>query len=290
MAKKNSGVPQLSEADMVKLGEMKRAGVTVEAQSETIDLERTPVEKGAWKKLIEDGRRYFVKKSALTIAAKAVKRQLTLDEVDIIVSPVGEVSCDYPDTEEHAREKFVEHATLVISGADEGENEDSNKPLIPGLPKEISDLVARHPDGNPKVMGSHMLIPQYNADGKQVGWETKAFCGSRYFVGREDGKEVESMNNRSHLGRAYFSAVNALRKRGIDKPKVYTYTRDGAAKTIEVRQSAYQKRRDDQGRLDAMFERPARTSREEHDERRTLRPGENRKNATVWGRPKYRQE
>lgn len=214
---------------------------------------RNPVEKEVWRDYlmskVEDGLRgplrFYLKRVKLEILASALKSQLPLELMKVLVHEDDNLLVCGDPTHETPHE-FRGVAVLVLGDEpQEQKNEEGNVyPPIPGLPPEVAQFVLRNYDGSPKVSGSVFKQPVrvVRDDGRrrQTGWERVPMCGPFYTVGKdEEGWDVEKIHFESHYGIHFRRTVRDMKNEG-KAPRVYTYTWEGAQKAIEFSQRRYE--------------------------------------------------
>lgn len=216
------------------------------ASDQQTDLQQYPLEKEAHDYLTAtaDGRdtprRFDTRWSDLVDAAEFLGRQLTLEEIQAIISEDEEMSCGHPQHgDEHA---FTGVSRLVL----DSDNPVEDPEPVEGIPESILPIVRRHPDGAPVRVGSVALRPIEEFEG-EGGWTNAIFtserwaavplCGERYFLPPRDKDEapVEVVNNRSHLGMTVRADLQ-------NDNRGYTYTASGAEKVAEIREEKARKR------------------------------------------------
>lgn len=254
-----------SEKDPIERKE--RAAGPLTQEGPAVDLEKFPCTEEAWTYLrnkVEDLRstlRFFIRREDLEFLALSVaKRQLTLDEVKVLVREDTKLTCGAPTgpgKDHETPHEFTGVAVMVISDKEQKDAEGNYFPTIEGLSDELSRYIARHPDGGVKQHGSVFLHPRMEMRGEGArarltfsGFVKVAMCGSRFYIGHDEkGRETETISQNSHFGKFFHLSLQRERDRARSQGKdtrfarVYTHTDSGADATIAFLKNRAQENR-----------------------------------------------
>ena len=256
MAKSKTATKPVDDgAEKAAVETKERASGELTQKGTALDLVRKPCAQDAYNYLrakpADESRpplRFFVRMADLEFLASVVKRQLTLDELKVLIHEDVKLVCAAPDHE--APHEFPGVAVLVIRDQEQKDEAGNCFPAIPGLGEELSRYVARHPDGNVKRHGSAFLFPKLERRGEGerahtvlTGFTKIPMCGSRFYIGHDDdGLEVETITQASHFGKFYKREQERERNRMASQGKnpkfahVYSYTDADADALVKLRQ------------------------------------------------------